>query len=55
LSSHDPREVLGIGTATHIDELQVHWPGPSTHVDTLTNLSPNRYIRIIEGKGIVSA
>lgn len=54
LSSHDPREVLGIGTATHIDELQIHWPGPSTHVDMLTNLAPNRYIHLIEGKGIVS-
>ncbi|HVU48414.1 MAG TPA: CRTAC1 family protein [Terracidiphilus sp.] len=55
LSSHDPREVLGIGTATRIDELQIHWPGPSAHVDTLTNLKANRYIRIVEGKGIVAS
>jgi hypothetical protein len=55
LSSHDPREVLGIGSATRIDELQIHWPGPSTHIDTLTGLAPNRYIHIVEGKGIVSA
>ncbi|MGB6826827.1 MAG: CRTAC1 family protein [Terracidiphilus sp.] len=54
LSSHDPREVLGIGTAAHIDELQIHWPGPSTHVDVLTNLAPNRYIHVIEGKGAAS-
>ena len=53
LSSHDPREVLGIGTASHIDELEIHWPGPSKQVDKLTNLAPNRYIHIVEGKGQV--
>jgi enediyne biosynthesis protein E4 len=54
LSSHDPREILGIGTADKIDELEIHWPAPSKRVEKLTNLEPNRYIRIIEGKGIVS-
>jgi enediyne biosynthesis protein E4 len=53
LSSHDPREVLGIGTASKIDELEVHWPLPSQRVDKFADLSPNRYIRIVEGKGIV--
>jgi enediyne biosynthesis protein E4 len=52
LSSHDPREVLGIGTATQIDELEIHWPAPSKQVEKLNNLPPNRYIHIIEGKGI---
>jgi hypothetical protein len=55
LSSHDPREVLGIGTAARVDELEIHWPGPSKHVEMLSNLAPNRYIHIVEGKGIVSA
>jgi enediyne biosynthesis protein E4 len=53
LSSHDPREVLGIGTASQIDELEIHWPGPSKQIDKLTNVAPNRYIHIVEGKGIV--
>lgn len=53
LSSHDLREVLGIGAATQIDELEIHWPAPGKRVEKLTNLSPNRYIRIVEGKGIV--
>jgi hypothetical protein len=53
LSSHDPREVLGIGRATRIEELEIHWPAPSTHIDRLTNLAPNRYLHIKEGKGIV--
>ncbi|MFL6463140.1 MAG: CRTAC1 family protein [Bryobacteraceae bacterium] len=52
LSSHDGREVLGIGKAGKIDELEIHWPAPSTQVDRLTNLPINKYIRIIEGKGI---
>ena len=51
LSSHDPREVLGIGTAKLIDELEIHWPAPSKQVDKLTNIEPNCYIHIVEGKG----
>jgi hypothetical protein len=53
LSSHDPREVLGIATATEIDELEIHWPAPSKQVEKLTHLAPNRYIHIVEGKGVV--
>ena len=53
LSSHDPREILGIGKAAHIDELEIHWPAPSKHVEKLSSLVPNRYIHIIEGKGSV--
>jgi hypothetical protein len=52
LSSHDPREILGIGTANKIDELQIQWAAPSKQVDKFTNLEVNRYIRIVEGKGI---
>jgi enediyne biosynthesis protein E4 len=52
LSSHDPREVIGIGSSTQIDELEIHWPAPSTRVEKFTNLAPGRYIHIIEGKGI---
>ena len=53
LSSHDPREVLGIGDATKIDELEITWPAPSKQVSRFSNLEVNRYIRIVEGKGIV--
>ena len=53
LSSHDPREVLGVGTATEIDELEIHWPAPSKHVEKLSKLAVNRYIHIVEGKGVV--
>jgi len=54
LSSHDLREVIGIGAASRVDELEIHWPGPSQHVDKLINLTPNRYVTIVEGKGIVA-
>ncbi len=52
LSSHDPREVLGIGTHTKIDKLEIRWPQPSTRVDTLTDLPIDRYTTIVEGVGI---
>ncbi len=52
LSSHDPREVLGIGPRTKIDKLEIHWPQPSNHVDTLSNVAVDRYITIIEGVGM---
>jgi len=54
LSSHDPREVLGIGTAEKIEELEVHWPAPSKQVDRITKVPLNQYVRIVEGKGIVA-
>lgn len=53
LSSHDPREVLGLGKAMQVDELEIHWPAPSTTVDRLSNLAVNRYIHIVEKKGLV--
>jgi len=50
LSSHDPREVLGLGSATKIDALKSNWPAPSKQIDKVTNLAINRYVRIVEGK-----
>ncbi len=52
LSSHDPREVLGIGTATKIDVLEITWPQPSGKIERLTNVPIDRYVTIVEGKGI---
>ncbi len=52
LSSHDPREVLGIGPSAKIDELEIRWPAPSKRVDKFTELPINTHIRIVEGKGI---
>jgi hypothetical protein len=52
LSSHDPREVLGIGPRTKIDKLEIRWPQPSGRVETLTDLPIDRYVTIVEGLGI---
>jgi enediyne biosynthesis protein E4 len=53
LSSHDPREVLGIGAAAKIDEVEIHWPRPSKQIDRFTNLPTNQYIHIREKDGII--
>lgn len=49
LASHDPRELLGVGTATKIDNLEIRWP--SGRIDKLTNLPVNAYIKVVEGAG----
>ena len=49
LSSHDPRELLGVGTATKIDAIEIRWP--SGTVDKLTNVPLNKYIKVVEGVG----
>jgi hypothetical protein len=52
LSSHDPREVLGIGKHAKIDKLEIRWPQPSGRLETFTDLPIDRYITIVEGAGI---
>jgi enediyne biosynthesis protein E4 len=52
LSSHDPREVLGIGARTKIDKLEILWPQPSGRVETFMNPPIDRYVTIEEGAGI---
>jgi hypothetical protein len=51
LSSHDPREILGLGSAPKIESLEIRWP--SGKVDKLTNLPINTYVRVVEGLGVV--
>jgi hypothetical protein len=50
LSSHDPREILGLGSATKIDFVEIRWP--SGKVDKLTSLPLNSYIKVVEGAGL---
>jgi hypothetical protein len=54
LSSHDPREVLGIGKRSKIDNLEIQWPRPSNRVETFTDLPIDRYITVVEGFKIVA-
>jgi enediyne biosynthesis protein E4 len=50
LSSHDPRMVLGLGSRTQIDWLEVEWPQPSGSRQRFTRLPIDRYITITEGQ-----
>ena len=52
LAAHDPRVVLGLGSVTTVEKLEIRWPPPSTRVDTFTNVAADRYITIVEGIGI---
>ena len=47
LSSHDPREILGVGAATKIDSIEIKWP--SGRVDRLTNPPLKKYLKVVEG------
>jgi hypothetical protein len=51
LSSHDVREVLGLGTNGKPDWVEIKWPAPSTRVERFTDLPVDRYVTIVEGKG----
>jgi hypothetical protein len=54
LSAHDPRLVLGAGQAKTIDFVEIRWPLPSRRVDRIAPVPLNRYVTVVEGKGIVS-
>jgi hypothetical protein len=49
LSSHDPREILGLGQAAKIDSVQIKWP--SGQIDKLNGLPLNKYVKVTEGQG----
>lgn len=51
LSSHDPREVLGLGAATAADWVEIRWPGPSRRVERFTDLKVDAYQTVVEGSG----
>ena len=48
MSSHDPREILGIGKTQKIDWLEIIWPKPSAKVQRIENPPIDRYITIKE-------
>jgi hypothetical protein len=53
LSAHDPREVLGLGAARTLDWVEIRWPAPSRRVERFAKTPVDRYVHIVEGKGIV--
>jgi enediyne biosynthesis protein E4 len=54
LSSHDPRMILGCGTAEKIDWVEIRWPAPSKRIERIENVPLRKYSHVVEGKGIVS-
>ena len=50
LSSHDPREVLGLGPAASAEWVEVRWP--SGTVDRIEDVAAGRYFEFREGEGI---
>jgi hypothetical protein len=54
MSSHDPRELIGLAKAEKVDWLEIQWPRPSQRVDRFTSVPVNRYITIVEGKGVTN-
>jgi len=51
LSSHDPRQVLGLGSAALVEYVEIQWPAPSKRVERFTGLPVDRYHTLVEGKG----
>jgi len=53
LSQNDLRVHFGLGTATRIDSVEIHWP--SGTVDVLKDLAVDQFYSVLEGKGAVPA
>jgi enediyne biosynthesis protein E4 len=53
LSQNDTRSHFGLGKATKIDSLEIHWP--SGKVETLKDLEADKFYSVLEGQGIVPA
>jgi hypothetical protein len=52
LSSHDMREIMGLGPDGKLDWVEIRWPKPSTRVERFTGLAVNRYHTLVEGAGV---
>jgi len=48
LSSHDPREVLGVGKAAQVDWVEITWPKPSGKVQRVNLQGIDRYLTVRE-------
>jgi enediyne biosynthesis protein E4 len=51
LSQNDLRIHFGLGSATKIDKVEIHWPSGLT--ETLKDLDADKYYNVLEGKGVV--
>ena len=53
LSQNDTRVHFGLGSATKIDKVEIHWP--SGAVENISDLATDKFYSVLEGKGIVPA
>jgi len=53
LSQNDLHVHFGLGSATKIESVEIHWP--SGKVETLGNLAADQFYSVLEGQGIVPA
>jgi enediyne biosynthesis protein E4 len=51
LSQNDTRVHFGLGKATKIESLEIHWP--SGKVEAIKNLEVDRFYHVLEGQGMV--
>jgi enediyne biosynthesis protein E4 len=52
LSSHDTREVLGLGKAAKLDWIEIRWPGPSPVNERFADFEIGKYHRVVEASGV---
>jgi hypothetical protein len=52
LSQPDLRVHFGLGTATRIESVEIHWP--SGAVEVVKDLAADQFYSVLEGKGIVT-
>jgi len=53
LSSHDPREILGLGRVDKLDWVEIRWPAPSQRVERFA-APAGRYTTLVEGEGVIA-
>jgi hypothetical protein len=46
LSANDPRQVLGLGSASKLDWVEIRWPRPQTHLDRFQDVAADRYYTV---------
>jgi hypothetical protein len=49
LSAHDTRLLIGLGPATHVDEVEVKWPNQKSTVQHFGRLEADRSYKLVEG------
>jgi hypothetical protein len=52
LSSSDPRDILGLGTASTADWVEVQWPGAVKRTDRFAHVAGGRYYSLSPGSSL---